>query len=144
MKTLNTTDGYQFIIDDEDFEEVSKYKWYFNRYVLTTSSKITKSLHRFIMKPKSNELIDHINRNTLDNRKCNLRICNYSENNRNRKSKNNVKGIRWLSNRNKWQARITINKKQIFLGYFDKKIDAINAYNNAALLYHKQFSKLNT
>ncbi|WP_252233758.1 HNH endonuclease [Clostridium sp. ZS1] len=82
-------------------------------------------MHRFIMNPPSNKLIDHINGNKLDNRKCNLRIVNKSQNAMNsKKPKNNtsgVKGVYWDKRSKKWEASIQVNMKKKSLGYFKNK-----------------------
>ncbi len=88
-------------------------------------------LHRFIMNPPSNKLIDHINGNKLDNRKCNLRIVNKSQNAMNsKKPKNNtsgVKGVYWDKLSKKWEASIQVNMKKKSLGYFKNKDESIKA-----------------
>lgn len=88
------------LVDDEDFDYVNKRKWCIKRngqrygkYVARTvrigKKCTTERLHRYIMSLDNNHIedmeIDHINRNTLDNRKCNLRIVTKAENLKNRK-----------------------------------------------------------
>ena len=90
-------------------------------------------LHRFIMglgrTEEDNRIVDHINRNKLDNRKCNLRISDKTGNNRNvglqKNNKSGITGVRWDKQTNKWKAEITVNYKNIYLGIFDSKEDAI-------------------
>jgi len=90
---------------------------------------------------------DHKNRNGLDNRRNNLRICTRSQNQYNRaKQLNNTsgfKGVCWVPRRNKWRVDITVDKKRISLGYFSDVIEAALAYDRAALLYHGEFAQLN-
>lgn len=92
--------------------------------------------------------VDHIDGNPLNNCKNNLRICTQAENQMNRgKTKNNksgCKGVYWAKQLKKWKSQITINNKQKHLGYYNCPIEAAKAYNSAALLYHKEFAKLNT
>jgi hypothetical protein len=88
--------------------------------------------------------VDHINGNTLDNRKNNLRICTNRENisNRTKLGTNNTSGIlgvRFDNRRNKWYADIQYKGKCIFLGYFNIKEDAIKARIDAEKLYFKEF-----
>ena len=88
--------------------------------------------------------IDHINGNTLDNRKNNLRICTNRENtsNRTKLGTNNTSGIlgvRFDNRRNKWYADIQYKGKCIFLGYFNIKEDAIKARIDAEKSYFKEF-----
>lgn len=96
--------------------------------------------------------IDHINNNTFDNRKINLRICTNNENQRNRrklsKASSKYKGVCFAKYTKKWQASIEIRmdgkRNNIYLGqYYDEK-DAAKAYNDAAIKYFGEFAKLNT
>ena len=82
-----TSDGTEFLIDKEDYEKVSPFCWckQKNGYIVTDSSVIGRtSLHRFLMKPSGDKVVDHINHNRTDNRRANLRVCTVAENNRNR------------------------------------------------------------
>lgn len=126
-------------IDKEDIEKVKNIRWGLagggNKYVCNRISKSreTLQLHNFLMNFQFIEnkkmMIDHINRNTLDNRKKNLRIVDSSTNQYNQKistkNKSGVKGICWNKNVCKWRAYINYNKKQIRLGSFKNKHDAI-------------------
>ena len=152
MNYIELTQGKYTIVDDEDLKEVSKYKWYFsNGYARRDAgygiNRERIKMHRFILNIPKNVQVDHKNGDTLDNRRENLRICTKAENLRNRKiGKNNTsgyKGVDWFKNRNLWRAKIKYNNKLIHLGYFQTKIDAAKAYNNAAIKYHKEFSRLN-
>jgi hypothetical protein len=143
------------LIDDEDWEKIKNYKWYTNskKYIFGRIDKNhkLKFLHRVIMNASKKQYIDHINGNKNDNRKLNLRLCNNSQNLRNRgKQKNNTsgyKGVYWHKNKTykykKWVAIIQINYKQIFLGNFETKEQAALVYNQAAIKYHGEFARLN-
>jgi hypothetical protein len=139
---------YQFIIDDEDWSKVQTIKWYILKqkqgrqiYLVNTSREYSSGktinirLHRFILGITDRLLhVDHINGNTLDNRKQNLRICSPAENARNskvstRKDKTTkFKGVRQRKDNKKFQARIRVNRKLINLGHYDKVEDAAKAY----------------
>lgn len=85
-KEIRLTKGYVSIVDDEDYEVLSKRKWH---CVFQGTFKYGRSgriyMHRLIMKPdNTNFVVDHINHDTLDNRRCNLRICTKSENQKNK------------------------------------------------------------
>lgn len=112
----------------------------------------TRYLHREIYKYHNGPIpygvkIDHKNRNPLDNRLENLRLCNYTENNQNctkrPKALSKFKGVTWNSQCNKWLARITYNKKQIRIGHFTNEVDAALAYDSKAKEYFKDFASLN-
>jgi len=121
------------IIDKEDFIKVSQYSWHYTYkgYVAGFIDKKHTYLHRYIMDTPKGMVTDHINRNPLDNRKCNLRICSVRENVINAKlSENNKTGFRGVSyrkNRNKYRAYLMVNRKQVSLGHYHKYIDAVKA-----------------
>ncbi len=94
-----------------------------------------KSIHRltaeaFLLNPENKQFVDHIDNNRKHNNLINLRFATRQENNRNAKlSSNNTsgtKGVSWHKGKNRWTAKITINGKQINLGSFLNKDDAIN------------------
>jgi len=91
---------------------------------------------------------DHINHNTFDNRKANLRPATQTQNNRNRRkfsgqSNSKYKGVYWKKHIKKWVAQIGVNRKVIHLGCFKKEIDAARAYDEGAKKYHGEFASLN-
>ena len=90
--------------------------------------------------------IDHINEIKDDNRFCNLREANHSENLRNRgANKNNTsgfKGVNWHKNTGKWVAKININRKRNHLGYFNDPKEAYKAYCSAANKHHGEFANV--
>lgn len=138
-----------FIFDILDYCEVSKYTWYIdgNNYVRTKISNKDMPLHNFIMKPNKNEIVDHINHNTLDNRKSELRICKKQENEFNCRKQANCsskyKGVCWDKNKNKWISSIGYNNKLIHLGRYNNEIDAARAYNGKAKELFGEFAYLN-
>lgn len=91
-------------------------------------------LHRLIMEPPKGKVVDHINRNPLDNRRMNLRVVTIQQNLRNQKRPNNTSGQNGVSfNKlsNRWEAYITTDYKRRNLGLFDKLEDAIKARKTA-------------
>lgn len=133
-------------IDIEDIEKCKSKKWCVSPlgYCITTIKGRKVSLHRFIMNCDKDFIVDHINHDTLDNRKYNLRICNQQENMRNqkinKKNTSSVKGVSYDKKRHKWKAYITLNNKQKFLGRFDLFSDAKLARIKAEKKYFKEFS----
>ena len=120
------------LIDLEDVCRVEKYKWCSNRYGYVICRELNTSLHRFVMNYYSKDkVIDHINRNRLDNRKSNLRIATYQQNTSNRSVQSNnvsdVPGVSWRKDRNKWRAYCSENHKYKSLGMFDTYEEALNA-----------------
>lgn len=148
--------GYNIKIDKDDLWRLVIYKYYphkrsgnriyFNRQVKENNMLTSKHLHREIMNCPRGLFVDHINGNTLDNRKCNLRICNNAENSRNSKiNYNNKYGYKGVSKRKGlkkcWLAQIMVNRKVIFLGYFKTAKKAHEEYCKAAKKYHGKFAR---
>lgn len=132
------------IVDDDDFDSLSKFTWFFlgmnTRYVCRTQKtpKRTFTMHRQVLGlPYKTGEVDHINRNTLDNRKSNLRICTKSQNQGNKPIQRNntsgYKGVSSLQYGGKWTARISIKGKNTHIGQFETKEEAAIAYNKKAV-----------
>ena len=102
-----------------------------------------KRLHRIIMDDPEDLIVDHINRNPLDNRRDNLRIVSIQENNMNlsirKTNKSGVSGVCWDKDANKWRADIAYKKKKINLGRFDNLEDARKAREDAEEEYFGEF-----
>jgi len=153
-KEIQLTQGNVAIVDDDDFDYLNQFKWYllkskFNYYAIRTKRPENKliQLHRIVIKAKQGEIVDHINGNKLDNRKCNLRICTKSQNCQNRKiskfNKSGFNGVSWSIKNKKWVAQIACNNKKMHIGFFNDAIEAAKAFNQAAVKYHGEFAHLN-
>ena len=143
-KEIPLTQGKVALVDDDDYEELSKYKWCVKKrshtcYAKRSSKTVSGIRHTILMHtviletPKGMET-DHINGNGLDNRKENLRIVTRRGNAQNRRVKKTSKyiGVTRMSDCNRWRAQICINgKKGLNLGLFENEIDAANAYAKA-------------
>ena len=131
------------LIDLEDVDIIKEYKWNLRNNDGYISNKKVGLLHRLIMNPDNDMVVDHINHNKLDNRKSNLRICTQQQNTMNTSlSKNNTSGIAgicWDKLRSKWKSYININSKRINLGYFNTKKEAIEARKQAELEYFGEY-----
>lgn len=121
-----------FLIDLEDLELVNKYRWcarVVRKDLIYITSTYGIQLHRLIMNCPKNKYVDHINLNTLDNRKNNLRVCTRYENAQNvKKRKNNSTGYRnvyFNKNENKYYVILRANKKSYFGGYFSNSEEGI-------------------
>lgn len=129
------------IIDIHDVDKVKNITWhceystYTKSYYIRGNYKNKKILlHRLIMNCPKDTVVDHINHDTLDNRKENLRICSNTRNKMNNKSNTSgVCGVVWNKERNKWQAQIKINGKLINLGRYSKFEDACTSRKNKEL-----------
>lgn len=143
MRYIALSKNKYALIDDEDLEIISKYKWYFDgRYARNKLGY----MHRFIMNYPKNYQVDHINGNKLDNRKENLRLATSSQNHVNSLKNiglSNFKGVRKQAGRNKWRVDIQYNKKKIYIGNFENKKEAAMTYNYFAREIYGEFAYLN-
>lgn len=151
------TQGKVALVDREDYEELSKYKWCAHKklrtfYAVRNSTKDfrgkghTIQMHRKIINCPIGMEIDHIDGNGLNNTRANLRVCTHSQNLMNiGKRSNNTSGFKGVSfdkQLKKWLASIHINCKQKNLGLFATAEDAYKAYCDACIKYHREFSNI--
>jgi hypothetical protein len=154
MKEIQLTQGKIAIIDDEDYEFLSQWKWCYYKtgyairsaYNKETKRRYSILMHRVIMHTPDGMDTDHINHNTLDNRKSNLRICTHSQNQMNKhKQSNNTSGhtgVSWHKRNHQWQAQIKLNGKYISLGFHDDIDEAIDAYDMKARELFGEFAEV--
>lgn len=134
-------------IDIDDIEKIKKYKWCLSSYGYPISCINGRniSLHRFLLNPNDDRVVDHINGDTLDNRRSNLRICTQQENSMNKKMNSNntsgVKGVYWCKNANKWRAKIQVDGKEKHLGLFSNLEDAKKARELAEEKYYGEYNR---
>lgn len=157
MRRIKLTQGKHALIDDCDYPIVSQYKWhahktpdgpnqiwYAKTNILINGKRITVRLHQLLTGFK---LVDHKNRNGLDNQRKNFRTCTPTQNQWNRAKrsgcKNRFKGITKSSNPKKWCAQITRNGKPIYLGSFNSAIEAARAYDKASKRFFGSFAVTN-
>lgn len=147
------------MVDDEDFDLVSSYKWRWYSHGKTCRAARPNChtrngewhsknalLHRFILKAKIGQSIDHIDGDGLNNQKSNLRFCTHAENMRNHPKKCNAKSaFKGLNLRKNglWRVRICLNRKRFHIGDFHSEKEAALAYNMAAHSMFGQFARLN-
>jgi hypothetical protein len=147
------------IVDPWAFEFLSQWNWqvsekgYARRSVTFDGKTSLIWMHRVICGAPSHAIVDHVNKNTLDNRMVNLRLANASGNNRNRKpNAKRALGIRYKgvyrnTNCGTFYARIShkINgsSRTVYLGSFTSAEDAARAYDEAAIRLHGEFAQLN-
>lgn len=153
MKTITLTKGKVAIVDDEMFDYLSQWKWYCstqNRAVRTVGhGKEQKMIymHRVVLGDLAGVEVDHVNMNSLDNRKENLRYCTRAENSANKKkystNTSGYKGVSWSKGMKKWVAQITVNYKNTRIGYFDDPEEAAEAYNEVSASHFGLFARGN-
>lgn len=162
MKEINLSQGKVAFVDDEDFDYINQWKWCTQKHGHTFYAirsvyhpKSTIRMHRQILNiTGTRQIADHKNRNGLDNRKQNIRICTFENNSQNKKKRLDAtsiyKGVnlrRKRGRKDKWECRITVSKKDIYLGYFpftrEGEINAAKRYDEFAQKYFGEYAKLN-
>ena len=147
--------GNWAFVSDEDYVLVMKYRWVASLdpkskkiYGRTESLPRTR-MHVLIMNTKGNNsiVVDHIDGDSLNNQRENLRIATITQNNQNVAKRKNAsskyKGVIWSKQHNKWRVRITLNKKTISFGLYDSEEEAAKVYDLRAKEYFKEFARLN-
>lgn len=144
MRSIYLDSGDVTWVDTDDYDQIVRYPWSMvargkNRYAYrreyTHGKCMMIFLHRFLLNAPAGKMVDHINGDGLDNRRCNLRICSNAENQRNSRCQSNnrsgFKGVRKCGNR--WRATIHVAGGTTSIGYFDTAEEAAKAYDKHAL-----------
>ena len=158
MKVIPLTRGKYTIVDDEDYERLMQHSW---AWVPSTNSKSgmgyavrkgskrrgeprTVQMHREILHAAEGTIIDHLNRNSLDNRKENLRFASVQKNAFNRskpvmKCTSRYKGVFQRKNKKYWTARIKFNDRHVELGSYEDEEKAAAVYNFASRIFFGRY-----
>lgn len=159
MKLIELTKGHAAIVDDDDYEGLSIFRWCVANkngklYAVRGRRKsdgpgtVHISMHREIFGHPAGQDIDHINGNGLDNRRENLRACSHADNQKSnskriayggRPTASKFKGVHWHNKNKKWCAKLA-NK---YIGSFASEEDAALAYDSAACSTYGEFAKTN-
>lgn len=155
MKKIQLTKNKFALVDNEDYEWINQFKWYFSdtgyavkRVWINKDWKNpifkTIRMHRLINNTPTGFETDHINRNKLDNGRANLRTASHAQNTINANIRNDntsgFKGVYWNKEHKKYSVRIVSNKKLLHLGYFSDFKEAIQARKEAEKIYYKEFA----
>jgi hypothetical protein len=136
------------LVDDEDYELVSKFNWHkhksrsYGQYYASSNIK----MHRLVMDAKPGEIIDHINGDSLDNRKENLRLCTYSQNQQNTQSRagsSRYKGVSYIKRKNLWKGSFQYEGVHYHCGIFKSEQECALAVDRKRLEVCKEFAVLN-
>ena len=147
------TRGLEAIIDVDDIHLIDRFNWHARPGTRTHYAARTRrpekprvrNMQNQIMQPDAGFIVDHIDGNGLNNRRCNLRFATIGENNRNiRMTAANTsgrKGVDWHKRCKRWRAQIKFEGKKIHLGYYSNVEDAHAAYCAASERLHGEFGR---
>lgn len=154
IRYIPLTQGKYAIVDAEDYEWLSQYKWHAIRddgtgtyYARRTENGRHIAMHREIMQPPEGKVTDHMNGNGLDNRRANMRNCSRGENSQNRRKNSHTlsgyKGVWQDKKTGKYWASIHQKRQGFYDGPFDTAIEAARAYDRLALALFGPFARIN-
>ncbi len=161
MKEIQLTQGKVALVDDDDFDFLSQWKWHLMKVKTITYAVRSKKdystghekvwfMHREILGLKTYKenpvVVDHKDRNGLNNQKNNLRLATSSDNNANsykNRGKSTYKGVSKIGSRGYWVAQLVRDGIKHFLGGYAEEKEAAIAYDNAARKYFGEFAHLN-
>lgn len=152
MKEIPLSRGLVTIVDDDDYEWLTQWEWHATvaGYAARNKPRPDRGIilmHRAIMTPPDDMVVDHINRNPLDNRRENLRVVTHRQNIINMGArKHNTSGFRgvgWDKEKRKWRVQIRNGTTNKFIGRFDTPEEAARAYDEAAKQLHGEVAVLN-
>lgn len=132
-----TNTGKKFIFDKDDFDLLKGHAWFENDqgYIMTSLGKRSMRMHRMLVNCKDGDIIDHRNRNRVDNRRCNLRVATRQLNGMNRgankNSRTGVKGVGFDTRSKRYIARMVVDGMSIHLGTFRTQEEAQKARQTA-------------
>ena len=150
-----TREGLVALVDDEDYPLASRFAWtpslrrqtcYAYCAMRVGGRWTTRTMHRLLMRPDPGLVVDHINGNGLDNRRCNLRVCTQSQNVANQRAhvgtSSRYRGVSRLRN-GRWQVGIYHDGRRRFIGNFEDEVDGALAYDLSALSVFGEFARPN-
>jgi len=162
MKLIPLTQGKFAKVDDEDYDWLNQWKWLAHkskcgkRFTAERNQRIKGERQKLYIMSRvilntddKNIFVDHINHDSLDNRRCNLRTCTPMENSRNMSPKSNSSskylGVSFTKNRIKrpWRVSICVNKKRLFVKMCETELEAAKIYDEVAKKHFGEFANLN-
>lgn len=158
VRVIVLSKGAEALVDEADYDRFFPHRWYLHgsgKWAYAARNRPQGDpgpgrhiiMHREVCGAEPGQFVDHINGNTLDNRRMNLRVCTNAENIRNMLphdgGTSKFKGVYWLEARGKWRAQIMHDYKKLNLGNYESEEEAGRAYDQAAIRLFGQFARLN-
>jgi len=158
MKIITLTQGKVALVDDEDFERLSAFKWHYAEDKKSNKGGYAKRvnpgegpsylwMHKVILGLSEHEQGDHRDGNKLNNQKYNLRPATHSNNTYNKvmdgRNSSGFKGVSMPKHFKRWRARAVIHGKEYWGGYFYTREAAAKAYDKLAVKLFGEFARTN-
>lgn len=156
VREIPLTKGLVALVDADDFEWLSQWKWRASfsqgrvsavAWIGPADNRRVVRLHRKLMCPPPGMVVDHIDGDTLNNTRANLRVCTQRENSRNRRKGGGANRFKGVYSDKRWPTRflatIGVDYRSIKLGWFGSEAEAARAYDDAARKLHGEFARLN-
>ena len=149
VRRIPVGNGLFATVDAADYEEVRKYRWRAIRhgrkvYAATRKNGRTVYMHRMLMRPRKGYVVDHIDGNALNNRRCNLRVCTPAQNLTNKAPRGgSSRFIGVYRAKDKWVAHVTCSGKHYHVGVFADEVEAAKARDRKAYELHGEYVYLN-
>ncbi|MFA5423411.1 MAG: HNH endonuclease [Phycisphaerae bacterium] len=152
------TRGYYAKVDAGWYERLAKFNWhakgghgecYAARGFRGKNGKtVVEWMHKRILQVPAGYVVDHINRDTMDNRSANLRVATQTQNTWNSRrgmgaGSSKYKGVSWDNKMKKWRVMLCMEGRSMYFGCYDDEKEAARVYDKAARKYHKEFALLN-
>lgn len=147
------------IVDDGDFEWLNRFTWhaklrsdgrgfYADHAWRLPSGRVHHiRMHRMLLKTPVGQRIDHVDGDSLNNQRANLRFCTASENGGNarlnRNNRSGFKGVFWRWDCCRWRVSITVEHRKFCVGHFSTLLEAAQAYDEAAVKFYGEFARTN-
>jgi len=148
VRLIPLSDGLYVYVDAADYERFGGHKWHLeNGYAARKENGRTILMHREMMQPPPDMVVDHIDSNQYNNCRFNLRVCTRAENQRNRRkhagAASSYKGVFYRKRRRKWYSQCEFEGKCYITPSVDDEIEAARAYDRQAVECFGDFARLN-
>ncbi len=148
VRLIPLGDGFYAYVDAADYDWLSRHTWHLNNgYAARREKGRVIYMHRAIMQPPKDMLVDHFDGSKTNNCRVNLHVCTPAENHRNQRKRHGARsryiGVFFSKQHRKWFARCRTGAHRYWLGYFNTEVDAARAYDRMAVELFPELARVN-